>query len=378
MPARNAVSVIIPTLQPASLDACLEGLRRQSDKGFEVILVENGHREPEVARLASALGRDLEVRHVYLPEPGANRARNAGAELARNPLLAFIDDDCVAAPDWIAAIRAHDEVCDGDALGGGRVHLDFLGHPPGWFRGIFRDSVSELDLGPVTRPIEGREYLVSANMFIARDLLRSFGGFAEGIGIRGKTGPQLGNDEVELTRRLARRGITPLYLAEVTVRHLLPDRRLDPWRIAERRFGQGISDVALALHENPLEDAARIGLSLYHARNNAHWALRVRAEQPCMTAADARVYLENARILQAAYLAGILCGTIQGLEAYNYRNLHHCLPPVADIEQAFQSWERHGERLHCLLDSIIAARVDSGPPDDRRQRTAPSAGRLRP
>lgn len=96
------VSVVIPVRDgAASLPALLASLDAQTlSRGrFEVVVVDNGSRDatPQIARAAGA---------VVAVEPVANRsrARNAGIAVARAPLVAFTDVDCVAAPDWLAAL----------------------------------------------------------------------------------------------------------------------------------------------------------------------------------------------------------------------------------------------------------------------------------
>jgi GT2 family glycosyltransferase len=53
-----------------------------------------------------------------LPRSGQSAARNAAAELAEGELLAFIDDDCVPSPDWLAGLAQAHERAPADALGG--------------------------------------------------------------------------------------------------------------------------------------------------------------------------------------------------------------------------------------------------------------------
>ena len=96
------VSVVIPVRDGAeSLPVLLASLDAQTlpRERFEVVVVDNGSRDA-TADIARAAGATLAV------EPIANRsrARNAGIAVSRAPLVAFTDVDCVAAPDWLAAL----------------------------------------------------------------------------------------------------------------------------------------------------------------------------------------------------------------------------------------------------------------------------------
>lgn len=108
MTESTAISVIIPHLEaPAALDRCLAALGAQraargvDSPAFEIIVVDNGSAVPPAA-ICAAHGARL----AQEPTPGPGPARSHGARLARAPLLAFVDCDCVPAPDWIATIAA--------------------------------------------------------------------------------------------------------------------------------------------------------------------------------------------------------------------------------------------------------------------------------
>lgn len=98
------ISVIIPHFnQAALLDRCLSALGPQVQAaGAEVIVVDNGSdRMPD-----AVIARHPGVRLAQETTPGPGPARNLGVGLATAPILAFIDADCVPAPDWLSVIAA--------------------------------------------------------------------------------------------------------------------------------------------------------------------------------------------------------------------------------------------------------------------------------
>ncbi|MCO6417319.1 glycosyltransferase family 2 protein [Siccirubricoccus sp. KC 17139] len=103
--AAPRVTVVIPNWNGAHLlPACLESLRRQNFRDFEVVVVENGSTDASAALLA----RDYpEVRVVALPRNfGFARGVNAGIARARGEWVALLNNDTEAAPDWLAAAMA--------------------------------------------------------------------------------------------------------------------------------------------------------------------------------------------------------------------------------------------------------------------------------
>jgi glycosyltransferase involved in cell wall biosynthesis len=112
------ISIIIPHLnQPNSLESCLGSLYSQTLEcsAFEVIVVDNGS-----ASLPEAVIEQY-PKTLLLQElkPGPGLARNRGIEAASAEILAFIDADCRAHPDWLrSALRALQVSPERTILGG--------------------------------------------------------------------------------------------------------------------------------------------------------------------------------------------------------------------------------------------------------------------
>lgn len=94
------ISVIIPTyLRPDNLDECLAAVAMQTWPSFDVIVVDNSAGDPETARVAAKYG----ARYVSEPRKGLCRARNRGALVSSSEIVAYLDDDAIPAPGWLAA-----------------------------------------------------------------------------------------------------------------------------------------------------------------------------------------------------------------------------------------------------------------------------------
>ncbi len=102
---RPALSVIIASYQSAgTLARTLASLRRQQFSGqFEVIVVDSSGD----SSTAGVTQHFPEVRlFTFSVRKYPGDARNYGIAQAKSDLLAFIDADCVAEPDWVANIVA--------------------------------------------------------------------------------------------------------------------------------------------------------------------------------------------------------------------------------------------------------------------------------
>ena len=118
------VSVITLTFnRPDTLLRCLASLQRQtlgSDR-FEVVLVDVSD-EP-VTAIVSEFDDQLNIKHVKAENRGVAGNRNIGAGEASAPLLAFIDDDCIAYPDWLEKLLEAYGVHPGALIGGGVANM---------------------------------------------------------------------------------------------------------------------------------------------------------------------------------------------------------------------------------------------------------------
>ena len=96
-------SVVICTRdRPDVLARTLRALRQQTLRDFEIVVVDsapNGHPAVDVASRYGA-------RRVEEPVPGVARARNRGARSCNTDFVAYLDDDCLPAPDWLERMLA--------------------------------------------------------------------------------------------------------------------------------------------------------------------------------------------------------------------------------------------------------------------------------
>jgi glycosyltransferase involved in cell wall biosynthesis len=103
------ISVIVTTYnREDALDAALRALSRQSDRNFEIVIADDGSR-PETERLVASWKPRLPVplKHVRHEHRGfrGGEIRNRGIRASAGEICIFLDGDCLAAADFIAAHR---------------------------------------------------------------------------------------------------------------------------------------------------------------------------------------------------------------------------------------------------------------------------------
>lgn len=99
------VSVIITSFSVGRMNAVsalLDSMKAQSYPNLETIFIAEGSRH--LYDQARSYGEKTGVRNFVMlfndGNPGASAARNLGVRHARGDIIAFLDDDTVAAPDW--------------------------------------------------------------------------------------------------------------------------------------------------------------------------------------------------------------------------------------------------------------------------------------
>jgi glycosyltransferase involved in cell wall biosynthesis/GT2 family glycosyltransferase len=116
-----SVSVIVPTYRRIDrLAVCLEGLRSQSRRADEVIVVVQAGDEPTARFVGELAGAWPELRCERVARHGLVAALNCGLAGASGTIVAFVDDDAVPTVGWLERIVETFERDDCVAAVGGR------------------------------------------------------------------------------------------------------------------------------------------------------------------------------------------------------------------------------------------------------------------
>jgi glycosyltransferase involved in cell wall biosynthesis len=118
-------SVIVSTYErPDALDAVLRGLSQQGDRGFEVVVADDGSGESTRAVIEGWRDRiGVRLAHAWHAHDGfrAGEIRNRAILLAHGGTCVFLDGDCIPRPDFV---RQHRRLADpGWFVAGNRVLL---------------------------------------------------------------------------------------------------------------------------------------------------------------------------------------------------------------------------------------------------------------
>lgn len=270
------ISLIVTTFNsPQFLQRVLECLGRMQDAQFEVVIADDGS-GPETAELVRGVQHTspIPIQHAWQPHQGfrAAESRNRAVAASRGDYLIFLDGDCLARPDFLAAHRALAEA--GWFVAGNRALLsesftkvlletpettaDWVSRPlSGWIGARLRGDVNRL--APMLRLPAGwqrknkpREWrgAKTANMAVWREDFLRIDGFDESyVG--------WGHEDADLAVRLIRSGIRRKEgRFAASVLHL--------WHAAAPRQGLGANEQRLAEVLSADRTRAVLGFSRQH------------------------------------------------------------------------------------------------------------------
>jgi GT2 family glycosyltransferase len=236
---------------------------------------------------------------------GLSGARNSGVAAAKGQILAFLDDDAIADPDWL--MHLHAGFRDTNVLGvGGAVQPIWLaGHPPWlpeefyWVVGCTYKGMPAM-AAPIRNPI-------GASMSFRREVFEKAGGFRADVGRLGTL--PVGCEETEWCIRAAQRwpnGVF-LYQPRARVSHRVPSERTR-WRyFCARCYAEGLSKARVARYVG-----TRDGLS-----SERSYILRTLPRGMMRNLAVALLHREVAALARAGAIAAGLTLTTAGYVAGN-------------------------------------------------------------
>lgn len=262
-------SVIIPVYnRPDEMAEMLESLAAQTERNFEVVVVEDGSTLPckeEVDRYADR----LEIQYVSKPNTGRSDTRNVGMKHAKGDYFLFFDSDCILPPEYIQTLnRCLQNDCT-DCFGGPDRALPTFTDMQ---KAVNFAMTSFLTTGGIRgsgKVCMEKFHPRSFNMGFSRAVYEKVGGFKDMFG-----------EDIDLSIRIRQAGFKTMLFPEVSVYH---KRRVNLKKFFRQVYNFGQARIFLyrlhpeslkAVHALPalfvLGEAALLLLAVFHT---PYWLL---------------------------------------------------------------------------------------------------------
>lgn len=216
-PTDRTISIVVCTRSRATLlSGCLGRLVALAPAADQILVVDNAPEDGSTKAVAAGFGVD----YLVEPEPGLDRARNAGWRAADGDLVAYVDDDARADSQFAGAVgRGFLDDSVGAVTGLVRPH-ELLSYPQIAFERLEGGMGKGFDRLVFSAGKVGlRSYAlgVGTNMAFRRTVLADLGGFDPSLDVGT---PTRGGGDLDMLWRVLDAGHNVVYQPDALVRHI--------------------------------------------------------------------------------------------------------------------------------------------------------------
>jgi len=246
MEAPKKISAIICTHNRClNLKGAILSLQKQNFpfSDYEIIVVDNrstDNTKAVVEEMNSQKG--VQVGYFFEEKLGLSQSRNTGFANANGEIVAFIDDDAIADPAWLAHLtKVYKEERDTICVGG-KVILKWEVSKPRWWDPSFNREFG-VDHGDERKELKYPHFPYGTNISFKRSFFQQHGGFNVSLGRKGSK--LLGWEETDVCLRIEKSGGRIFYEPNAIVHHIISFDRIKRSFIFKRSYWHGRSHAML-------------------------------------------------------------------------------------------------------------------------------------
>ena len=231
-PHSPSFSIIVPVYnRPAEVKELVESLANQSDKDFELVIVEDGSTIP-CKEICEKNSQNLDIKYFHKSNEGRSIARNYGMERADGDFFIFVDSDCILPSDYIEKLKKSLKENPTDCFGGpDAAHESFSDVQ----KAINFSMTSFFTTGGIRGGKKSLEKFTprTFNMGFSKNVYDKVGGFRE-----------MFSEDIDMSTRIKNAGFKVVLYPEVAVYH---KRRVDFKKFWRQVHVFGMSRITLQL-----------------------------------------------------------------------------------------------------------------------------------
>jgi len=223
-------SIIIPVYdRPEEVRELLESLSLQTQKNFEILLIEDGSTQ-KCDQVAEEYKSKLEIKYFFKENSGRSITRNYGMERASGDYFILFDSDCIIPPQYFETLNQALQDDYTDAFGGpDNANESFTSMQ----KAINYSMTSFFTTGGIRggREAMGKFHPRSFNMGLSKEVFEKVGGFENMFG-----------EDIDLSIRIIKAGFKTRLLKNVFVYH---KRRVSLKKFYKQVYTFGMARITL-------------------------------------------------------------------------------------------------------------------------------------
>lgn len=211
-------SIVVCTHNRASMLAdCIESLLNQTvnKNRFEIIIVDNNSTDNTEAIVREFAKNNSNITYLQEKITGYSAPRNCGWKNASGKIIAYIDDDEIAAPDWLESIEKAFQISEKPDIVGGIYLGQYDVTPPDWF-------TESMDQTNKNRPKEildqqKKSFLAGGNIAFKKEVLEKLDGFSNNFNM--KNNVLIMGEDTDICKRAMSAGFQLYYDPKIKIYH---------------------------------------------------------------------------------------------------------------------------------------------------------------
>lgn len=221
------VSVVVPSRNSEkTIKGCLDSLIRQTYKEFEIIVVDASSNDGTLDIVSS-----YPVKIIVQEKGNLAHARNIGLAASTGDIVAFLDSDAMAPPDWLLAVANRFRTSNLAVVGG----PDYApANSNTWARAC---SFVDSHIVPMVYRWGPVESITGCNVAYKKENLERVGGFNEELDSA---------EETDVNRRIRNQGAQILFDPQTSVIH---QPRRSPSQYFKQNFLYGVGKGQMLRHD---------------------------------------------------------------------------------------------------------------------------------
>ena len=246
-PRVETVDIVICTWNRSQqLAAVFESLTKlivPYDRQLRIIVVNNNSTDDSAQVIEAFASHKFFNRHRFLPlfEPqqGHTFSRNAAIERLESDLVMWTDDDVVVDSFWVQRMVEFADQETETAFFGGPIVARLLPRCPDWIEenwNTLKGCFADRQLGDQPLALSNKRLPYGANFAVRTAVQKNFP-FNSELGRRGDS--VLGEDELDVMRRMIEAGLSGMWNPDAKVTHVIPSERVNEEYVRQYYIGQG-------------------------------------------------------------------------------------------------------------------------------------------